>query len=56
MYMYGLDPIEQINEHEVAKDRCIMKHKVKVTVIDKSYIQNCSNSIARTLIRVLALL
>lgn len=32
-----------------------MKHKVKVTVIDKSYIQNCSNSIARTLIRVLAL-
>ena len=29
------DPIEQINEHEVVKDRCIMKHKVKVTVIDK---------------------
>ena len=23
------DPIEQINEHEVVKDRCIMKHKVK---------------------------
>lgn len=31
-----------------------MKHKVKVTVIDKNYIPNCNNSTAKNRIRACA--